>query len=128
MASDEVGHVSRLRANVLGIICVVMALSAAGGLVLLLALKAPSLLAASARHRLVSGARLGMSRSDVIAHLGQPSFVVHSRAMFTATNAYKPVPTYTVEKEVLEYYSYIWKLYVYIDKTGRVSHIVVART
>ncbi len=82
------------------------------------------------RGPLVQGARVGMSRQEVIDHLGPPRHIAHSRAEFRRgdTSHYKPVPTAPVEKEVLEYYSFVWKLYVYIDHSDRVSRVVLART
>ena len=88
----------------------------------------PNLIFEPSRRTLLNGAKTGMSRSEVIARLGQPENIAHSHAEFERTNAYIPVPTYPIDKEVMEYYRDIWKLYVYIGHNGRVSRVVLART
>lgn len=80
------------------------------------------------RISLLRGAQVGMTKQAVIDHLGPPSFTVTSADQFTGGDRWLPVPKYPMEKEVLEYYRLVWKLYVYIDSNGRVSRVVLART
>jgi len=83
---------------------------------------------ARTRRALVDGVTVGMTRAEVIRRLGRPENVARSRGEFERTASYVPVPTRQVEKEVLEYYSFVWKLYVYIDRRDRVTALEVART
>ncbi len=78
------------------------------------------------RKRLVGGVAVGMTRTELIKRKGPPAQTVHSIEMEPAH--YVPLPTFPVEKEVLEYYRFPWKLYVYIGRDGRVTHVFTART
>lgn len=80
------------------------------------------------RHALVDGVKVGMPRADVISRLGQPRHVARSASEFWGKDMYAPTPKLPVKKEVLEYTRFVWKLYVYIDDSDRVSYLFVART
>lgn len=81
------------------------------------------------RCHLLMGARIGYTESEVIKRLGKPSHVAKSRKEFTGIGNWEPVPTAPVEKEVLEYYDAPdWKMYVYINRQGKVQKVFLART
>ena len=77
---------------------------------------------------LLRAAQVGMRRAEVIKRLGPPEHVARSRAEFELGGGYDFVPTYPVEKEVLEYYHGIWKIFVYVGRDDRVTRAFVART
>ncbi len=74
--------------------------------------------------------RVGMSEPDVRGLLGAPHGVARTIADFSDCDGYFPVPHMRVENKVLVYYSDfpMWKLYVYIGRDGRVSHLFWAMT
>jgi hypothetical protein len=81
------------------------------------------------RRELVTGARVGMSRSEVVRRLGSPKHVALSLKDLRDVGSFAPRPTTPVEKEILEYYrGFSWKLYVYVDKSDRVSKVIVSKT
>lgn len=79
------------------------------------------------RRSLEDRVRVGMSKAEVIRHLGQPRYVARVTGELNP-GPYKPIPRYRVEKEVLVYSNMVWKLYVYINTKERVSQIAMART
>jgi len=104
-------------------------------LVVALVLFAPDLTVrmylAYTRHSLLSGARPGMSRAEVIRNMGPAQYVARSIDELTVRSqagGYSPIPRDPIEKEVLEYYSGVWKLFVYIGHNDRVTKIRLART
>lgn len=84
------------------------------------------------RTQLVNSAKVGMSRSEVIAHLGQPDHIARSLKELdprTYDFNYVPIPTIPVDKEILEYYKgAFWKIYIYINNEDRVTRVEVAKT
>lgn len=76
----------------------------------------------------MSGVRVGTTRSEVIAAKGQPDHVAHSLKEVQAPGHYLPIPSRPVEKEVLEYNKFVWRLYVYIGRDDRVTYLHLART
>jgi hypothetical protein len=122
------GSASPTRHNVLGCVALLLVLVVFGVVLALLVNNMPSTVANASRRQLMSKVSVGMLRKEVIAGLGPPTSVARSRSDFTRTNSYTPVPPYPVDREVLEYYSYIWKMYVYIDRRDKVSRVVFART
>lgn len=83
---------------------------------------------ASSRRALTGGISIGMTRSQVIEIKGQPSRTAHSPEEAQQPSHYYPAPSTPVEKEVLQYYDFIWRMNVYIGHDGRVTHIHLART
>jgi hypothetical protein len=80
------------------------------------------------KHKLLDGAKVGWTRQQVVAHLGEPNHVAHSVREFTGRGSFAPIPTDTVENEVLQYYEPMFRLYVYIGKDGRVTKVFLANT
>ncbi len=103
---------------------VALAIVAAG---VILFMNGPQIMNERSRRSLMNGMHVGMTRSEVIAVKGQPNHVAQSlKEMHTAN--YIPVPTRPVEKEVLEYNDFVWRLYVYIGPDNRVTYLYLART
>ena len=103
---------------------ITLAIVAAG---VILFVSTPGIMMGRSRQRLMSGMRVGMTRSEVIAVKGQPDHVARS-LRDVRTGGWYPAPTKPVEKEVLEYHDFIWKLYVYIGRDDRVTYLHLART
>lgn len=96
-------------------------------ILVLLFVSTPFIIRERSRRSLVSGMRVGMTRSEVIAVKGQPDHVAHSLKELTTGGGYN-VPTRPVEKEVLEYHDFVWRLYVYIGRDDRVTYLHLANT
>lgn len=107
---------------------VVLLLSLATLVLLASFILSPTVLIQANRRTLVNGAKVGWTRAEVEKHLGAPTHIAKSISQFTGTGAYQPIPTEPVGYEVLEYYRFPWKLYVYVDDRDRVTHVFLART
>jgi len=103
------------------IACVVVA----AGVILFV--NGPQIMVGRSRQRLMSGMHVGMTRSEVIAVKGQPDHVARSLKDMWTVNYY-PAPSRPVEKEVLQYRDFVWRLYVYIGRDDRVTYLHLART
>ena len=79
------------------------------------------------RRSLMSGVHVGMTRAEVIAAKGQPDHVARSLKDMWTVNYY-PAPSRSVEKEVLQYHDFVWKLYVYIGRDDRVTYLHLTNT
>ena len=61
------------------------------------------------------------NRLFIMAGAGLPQFLYEE-------GGFKPTPTAPIEKEVLVYTRVVWRIYVYIDRSNRVSAVYLART
>ena len=77
------------------------------------------------RWYLAHNARVGWSRSEIIRRLGPPQRTLHSRQQLVRFDQWHKMPQYPVEKEVLVYLDYPWRLYVYVDRNDRVRHVAI---
>jgi len=83
-----------------------------------------------AQHTLLEGAKIGSTRAEVIQRLGKPMMVFTKQAdLDSMYPAYKPKAGFPIEKEVLAFHDgWVWCVFVYINKEGRVTRAVLART
>lgn len=78
---------------------------------------------------LARGARVGWTSQQVRSHLGTPTRVLRSQVELSrVASGWYPLPTRPIEKEVLEYDGFIWRIYVYIDKRDHVSYTLMSQT
>jgi hypothetical protein len=81
------------------------------------------------RESLVSGAKVGWSRAQVIAHLGKPDQIARTQEeVLLYSPEEKPLLAYPVDREVLIYSEGHWYLFAYIDSRNRVTRVAMRRT
>jgi hypothetical protein len=81
--------------------------------------------------QLMSGAKVGWSQTQVIEHLGEPKDIARSEEEVLRSFqswGLKPLPTCSVENKVLIYDRWSWRLFVYVDDSGRVTHVLARQT
>lgn len=89
----------------------------------------PTVMHAYEYHTLTSGAKVGWSRQQVLAHLGKPNHTAETlHEVQSDKGTWSPVPDRPVEKEVLIYVMTDRCLYVYIDKQDRVTYVLYSET
>ena len=83
-----------------------------------------------AQHKLLEGAKIGSTRAEVIERLGNPGVMFTKQDDLDAMYPmYKPKASFPIEHEVLMIRDGgWWCVFVYINKEGRVTRAVLART
>ena len=84
-----------------------------------------------AQHKLLEGAKIGSTKAEVIERLGKPMWELTKQAdLDQMYPGWKPIPHFPIEKEVLMLRGGTgwWCVFVYINKQGRVTRAVLART
>ncbi len=84
-----------------------------------------------AQHKLLEGAKIGSTKAEVIERLGKPMVEFTKQADLDAMYpGWAPIPHFPIEKEVLMLRGGTgwWCVFVYVNKQGRVTRAVLART
>jgi hypothetical protein len=83
-----------------------------------------------AQHKLLEGAKIGSTEAEVIERLGNPPWEFTKQADLDAMYPmYKPKASFPIEHKVLMFRDGgWWCVFVYINKQGRVTRAVLAKT
>ncbi len=101
------------------------------GLLMLIGLISIRVINSRAQHKLLEGAKIGSTKAEVIERLGEPRWVLTKQSELDELYpGWVPIPHFPIEKEVLMITggTYWWCVFVYINKQGRVTRAVLART